>query len=54
MRLPTLIKYCWWKTATERWNRLYYCSRDDVVFIPEEEGRGCVAVEQVQSFLYGD
>ena len=25
-----------WENATERWNQLYYCHRDDVVFIPGE------------------
>ena len=25
-----------WENATERWNQLYYCHRDDVIFIPGE------------------
>jgi len=25
-----------WQTAMDRWNALYYCHRDDCVFIPEE------------------
>lgn len=25
-----------WRRAKERWDKLYYCSRDDIVFIPSE------------------
>ncbi len=28
-----------WNHAMERWNRLYYCSRDDIVYIPGEGSR---------------
>ena len=26
-----------WKNALERWNKMYYCGRDDCVFIPGEK-----------------
>ena len=30
------LKYPGWLRARERWERLYYCFRDDVVFLPDE------------------
>jgi hypothetical protein len=30
------MKYPAWLRARERWERLYYCFRDDIVFLPEE------------------
>ncbi|MGA2489109.1 MAG: hypothetical protein ABSF99_02825 [Anaerolineales bacterium] len=29
--------YQQWKQATSRWEKLYYCERDDIVFIPGEK-----------------
>lgn len=38
-----------WENATARWNKLYYCQRDDVVFIP---GEGTSApIEATKSYL---
>jgi hypothetical protein len=38
-----------WKAAIERWRRLYYCSRDDVVFLPRE--RQVSSPEHIAEFL---
>ena len=39
-----------WERAMERWNRLYYCSRCDGVFIP---GEGILTpVEELEEALY--
>lgn len=41
-----------WERAAARWTQLYYCARDDGVFIP---GQGqLVPVDRVASFLYGE
>jgi len=39
-----------WENAVERWNRLYYCFRDDNVFIPSEN-RG-VPISQMMEYIY--
>jgi hypothetical protein len=39
-----------WKRAIARWNQLYYCSRDDGVFIPGQSH--FVPVDQMTDFLY--
>lgn len=39
-----------WPAAVEKWQRLYYCARDDGVFVPNQSR--FVPVEQMQSFLY--
>jgi len=39
-----------WQKAIQKWNSLYYCGRDDGIFIPNEER--FVPVEQIQAFLY--
>jgi hypothetical protein len=39
-----------WKRAHERWERLYYCHRDDGVFIPAQTR--LIPVNQMQAFLY--
>lgn len=39
-----------WETAAEKWNRLYYCGREDIVFIP---GQGVsVPAGTMETFLY--
>jgi hypothetical protein len=30
-----------WDQAQEKWNRLYYCSRHDIVFDPDKPGESC-------------
>ena len=39
-----------WQHAMDRWNQLYYCYRDDVVFIPNE--RRSVPIEQMRNLIY--
>ncbi len=39
-----------WETAMERWNRLYYCMRDDVVFDPDTEAS--FRPEEMMNYLY--
>ena len=36
-----------WQAAMERWGKLYYCSRDDVVFIPGE-GKSAPLVQMLE------
>ncbi|TET51835.1 MAG: hypothetical protein E3J64_06160 [Anaerolineales bacterium] len=38
-----------WNLAMARWNRLYYCVRDDVVFDPEEQL--LISVGEVQRYV---
>ena len=41
-----------WNTAIQRWNELYYCYRDDCVFIPN---KGTYApIERMKEYLYQD
>lgn len=40
-----------WQAAIDKWNDLYYCGRDDLVFIPET--REMADAEEMMSFLYG-
>jgi len=39
-----------WKRAIERWNQLYYCGRDDCVFIPSESTSA--PISNMQEYLY--
>ncbi len=39
-----------WERAMQRWNQLYYCTRDDCVFIPGEAASAPVA--QLKEHLY--
>jgi hypothetical protein len=39
-----------WEKAMARWNKLYYCSRDDCVFIPEEDTSAPIA--QMMNYIY--
>ena len=39
-----------WEKAFNKWNQLYYCARDDGVFIPGQNR--FVPVDQMTSFLY--
>ena len=41
-----------WERAMNRWERLYYCARDDGVFIPGETP--FIPMNKVQEFLYAD
>ena len=41
-----------WQMALHRWRRLYYCARDDGVFIPGETG--FVPLRQMHHFLCAD
>lgn len=41
-----------WQMAKDRWDRLYYCFRDDLVFDPET-GETC-RTETLQQFLYAN
>jgi hypothetical protein len=38
-----------WRHARERWEALYYCYRDDVVYVP---GEASVPVSQMTEYLY--
>jgi hypothetical protein len=38
-----------WKHKMKRWNQLYYCYRDDVVYIP---GEASVPVSRMMEYLY--
>ncbi len=39
-----------WNYAMDRWNKLYYCSRDDCLYIPGE--KGSVPIGSMESILY--
>jgi hypothetical protein len=39
-----------WQKAMTRWDRLYYCERDDIVFDPSEQTY--IPVDQMINFLY--
>jgi predicted RNA-binding Zn-ribbon protein involved in translation (DUF1610 family) len=39
-----------WKSAMERWNLLYYCGRDDCVFIPGETTSA--PISKMKEYLY--
>jgi DNA-directed RNA polymerase subunit M/transcription elongation factor TFIIS len=39
-----------WKAAKERWNKMYYCHRDDVIFIPGENVLG--TPEQLEALCF--
>jgi hypothetical protein len=38
-----------WQAATQRWNNLYYCERDDVVFSPDDAA--CLPPERMNEIL---
>ena len=38
--------------AMRRWERLYYCARDDGAFVPGETS--LMPIHQIQSYLYAD
>ncbi len=42
--------YMKWPEAIRLWNNLYYCSRDDIVFVPGKDG--FASPEQLHIFLY--
>lgn len=39
-----------WERAVERWEQLYYCFRDDGVFLPSHAG--LIPIAQMKQFLY--
>ncbi len=39
-----------WEHARDTWNELYYCARDDVVFLPNQAGK-CVPASQMSALL---
>ena len=39
-----------WKQATARWQKLYYCGRDDIIFIPGE--KTSAQVSDINSYIY--
>ena len=39
-----------WKQAVSRWQSLYYCGRDDVVFVPGE--KTCANMEDLMQYVY--
>ncbi len=39
-----------WEKASVKWNTMYYCFRDDVVFVPGKEE--CAPIDQVLEFCY--
>ena len=41
-----------WEKAMNRWGRLYYCGRDDGIFIPEETP--FIPIDKLQEFLYAE
>jgi hypothetical protein len=41
-----------WQNALEKWNVLYYCERDDLVFDPDDQG-AYAAAREMNRLLYG-
>jgi len=41
-----------WERAMERWENLYYCQRDDVVFIPGGNDGASVLADDIDELLY--
>ncbi len=41
-----------WERARSRWERMYYCARDEGVFIPGDTP--LIPITQLRSFLYGE
>jgi len=39
-----------WRRAKERWDQLYYCMRDETVFIPSEDK--AIKVDDMEKYLY--
>jgi hypothetical protein len=44
------ITYRRWQQALARWQKLYYCGRDDIVFVPGESN--CANVSDMLGYLY--
>lgn len=44
--------YQQWQQAKSRWEKLYYCGRDDIVFIPGEKTSASVA--DMHTYIYSD
>lgn len=44
-------EYPRWQHAIAKWNELYYCARNDVIFIPGKP-QDCVPVSQMSKLLY--
>ena len=51
-RLRFPVEKARWERAKHRWERLYYCARDDGVFIPGETP--FIPIGRIQEFLYAD
>ena len=43
-----------WPKAEARWNQLYYCRRDDVLFNPFDREAGPVPVSNMRQYLFSD
>jgi hypothetical protein len=41
-----------WKTAKAKWDRLYYCWRDDVVFDPEDPTGTATPASSMQDLIW--
>lgn len=41
-----------WQETMSRWERLYFCARDEVAFLPGETA--LIPISHVREFLYGD
>ena len=41
-----------WKDANKKWNQLYYCERDDILFNPSEKEKRVIPVTEMQKYLY--
>jgi hypothetical protein len=39
-----------WQQAISRWEKLYYCGRDDIIFIPAEKTSANVA--ELSAYIY--
>ena len=51
-RLQFPVEQARWERAMRRWERLYYCVRDDGVFTPGETP--FMPIDKMQAFLYAD
>jgi hypothetical protein len=50
MRRGIASQIAHWKMAKTRWDRLYYCARDDGVFDPDE---GIfIPAQQIENYIY--
>ena len=39
-----------WHLAVDRWNKLYYCGRDDCVFLPGSNT--CAPVTEMEKYIF--